>query len=480
MHKNKRIQYKIEVFVSASPLQPRSLDQNKTELASDAEIKRSFWRYAIPSIAAMLVSGLYQIIDGIFVGHYVGVEGLAAINMAWPITFVVSGLGIMIGMGGGTLISMNRGEQDQTSAQKAFNASFFLMVVLAIISAAGLFLWGADLLRAQGGEGVIFTLGFGYVNIFAYGTIATIMAAAIPMLVRNDESPNVATALMIFGALLNIVLDYVFIGLWQWQLEGAALATIIAQFLVAIIGIVYFVSKHSSLKLDSSLIKVNPRMMSTIISLGASSLVMYLYTSFVFALHNRLFMQYGTPVTVGAFAIVGYIMTLYYLVAEGIAEGMQPPVSYYFGAQQFENIKKMLLMSIKVTVIAGIGFIVILNVMPNLMISLFTSESTELIAEAKNGIHLHLFAMFLDGIIVLASVYFMAIGKGGKALAISVGNMLIQLPFLYFLPQWLGVDGIWLALPLSNIVLFVIVAPLVWHDIKQREQEPEVTLCQQS
>ncbi|MFT7684216.1 MAG: Na+-driven multidrug efflux pump, partial [Moritella dasanensis] len=185
-----------------------------------------------------------------------------------------------------------------------------------------------------------------------------------------------------------------------------------------------------------------------------------------------------------AFAIVGYIMTVYYLIAEGIAEGMQPPVSYYFGAQQFENIKKMLLMSIKVTVITGIGFIVVLNALPNLMTSLFisddfSSKSATLIAEAKNGIHLHLFAMFLDGMIVLASVYFMAIGKGGKALSISVGNMFIQLPFLYFLPQWLGVDGIWLALPLSNIVLFAIVAPLVWHDIKQREQEPVITPCQQ-
>jgi len=466
--------------VSASPLQPSSLGQNTTELASNAEIKRSFWRYAIPSIAAMLVSGLYQIIDGIFVGHYVGVDGLAAINMAWPITFVVSGLGIMVGMGGGSLISIKRGEQEHTSAQQALNTSFFLMVVLAMLSAAGLFLWGADLLRVQGGESTIFTLGFDYVNIFAYGTIATIMAATIPMLVRNDESPNVATALMIFGALLNIVLDYVFIGLWQWQLEGAALATIVAQLLVSIIGIIYFLSKYSSLKLDSHLFKINLRMMRTIIGLGASSLVMYLYTSFVFALHNRLFMQYGTSTTVGAFAIVGYIMTVYYLVAEGIAEGMQPPVSYYFGAQQFENIKKMLLMSIKVTVIAGMGFIVLLNVMPYLIISLFTSDNPQLIAESKNGIHLHLFAMFLDGMIVLASVYFMAIGKGAKALAISVGNMLIQLPFLYFLPQWLGVNGIWLALPLSNIALFVIVAPLVWHDIKQREQEFAITPCQQS
>ncbi|MFT5808234.1 MAG: Na+-driven multidrug efflux pump, partial [Moritella dasanensis] len=298
---------------------------------------------------------VYQIIDGIFVGHYVGVEGLAGINIAWPITFVVSGLGIMIGMGGGSLISIKRGEDDKASAQQALNTSFVLMMVLAVFSAAGLLLWGADLLRVQGGDGITFTLGLDYVNVFAYGTIATIMAAAIPMLVRNDESPKVATALMILGALLNIVLDYVFIVLWQWQLEGAALATIIAQSVVAVLGIIYFLSQYSSLKLDKSLVKVNPLMATRIISLGASSLVMYLYTSFVFALHNRLFMQYGTSVTVDAFAILGYIMTVYYL----IAEGMQPPVSYYFGAQQFENIKKMLFMSIKVTVITGIGFIIV-------------------------------------------------------------------------------------------------------------------------
>ncbi|QUM77197.1 MATE family efflux transporter [Moritella sp. 24] len=463
--------------MSASPVQVGSLDHQGNGLASDTEIRRSFWRYALPSIAAMLVSGLYQIIDGIFVGHYVGVDGLAGINMAWPVTFVISGFGLMLGMGGGSLISLKRGEGDNTAALKAFNVSFFLMIVLALFATFGLSLWGADLLRAQGGDGVTFSLGLDYVTIFANATIVTIMSAAIPMLIRNDESPNVATGLMILGALLNIVLDYVFIGLWQWQLEGAALATIIAQLIVCIIGILYFLSKRSTLGFNRQIIMIDPRMAASIVSLGSSSLVMYVYTSFVFALHNRLFMEYGTSVTVGAFAIVGYIMTMYYLVAEGIAEGMQPPVSYYYGSKQYENIKKMLLLSIKVTVIAGIGFIAILNIMPNLIIGMFTSDSGGLMVEAKNGIQLHLFAMFLDGIIVLASVYFMAIGKGAKALSISIGNMLIQLPFLYFLPQWLGVDGIWLALPLSNIALFSIVAPMVWHDIKQREQQPEFNVC---
>lgn len=466
----------------STPLLPvGSLDHQENGLATDADIKRTFWRYAIPSIAAMLVSGLYQIIDGIFVGHYVGVDGLAAINMAWPITFVLSGFGLMVGMGGGSLISIKRGEDNKSAASQAFNTSFFLMALLALGSMFGLTLWGADLMRIQGADGATFTLGLDYVIVFANATLVTIMAAAIPMLVRNDDSPNVATGLMILGALLNIVLDYVFIGLWQWQLEGAALATIIAQLVVCIIGIGYFFSARSTLKFNRSLLMIDPRIATAIISLGASSLVMYLYTSFVFALHNRLFMEYGTSVTVGAFAIVGYIMTVYYLVAEGIAEGMQPPVSYYFGSKQYKNIKKMLLLSIKVTVIAGVGFIIILNLMPNMMIGLFTnSDNVELVGAAKNGIQLHLFAMFLDGIIVLASVYFMAIGKGGKALAISFGNMLIQLPFLYFLPKWLGVDGIWLALPLSNIVLFIIVAPMVWHDIKERDKEPALALCQQA
>ena len=170
------------------------------------------------------------------------------------------------------------------------------------------------------------------------------------------------------------------------------------------------------------------------------------------------------------------MMTLYYLVAEGIAEGMQPPVSYYYGAKQPQKINKTIYLAIKVTIIAGIAWFALLYSFPHTLIGLFNSGNAELTSEAVGGIQLHLFAMFLDGLIVLTTVYFMAVDKAGKALTISVSNMLVQLPFLYFLPQWLGVNGVWLSMPLSTILLSLIVMPLLWQDIRQRCKNPPLDI----
>ena len=431
-------------------------------------ISQNFWRYAIPSIAAMLVTGLYQIVDGIFVGHYVGYQGLAAINMAWPITYLLSGLGLMIGIGSGTLISIARGEQNPQHAQRALDHAVFLITIVSVI-ALGLFVnFGESLLAIQGANHNIKALALQYVQSFGWAAFITIFAGAMPMLIRNDDSPKIATSLLIAGALTNIGLDYLFMGVFNWQLKGAAIATIIAQSITVIGGIVYFCSAYSPLRIRFTMINIHLSHCWKIISLGSSVLIMYLYASFVVALHNYQFMQYGTELTVGAFAIVGYMMTLYYLVSEGIAEGMQPPVSYYYGAKQPINIKKTAYLAIKVTIIAGITWFALLHSFPRTLIGLFNSDNPALAGEAIAGIKLHLFAMFLDGLIVLATVYFMSVDKAGKALAISVSNMLVQLPFLYFLPQWLGVKGVWLSMPLSTILLSFIVIPMLWLDIRQR------------
>ncbi|MCD9536262.1 MATE family efflux transporter [Photobacterium carnosum] len=431
-------------------------------------INQNFWRYAIPSIAAMLVTGLYQIVDGIFVGHYVGYQGLAAINMAWPITYLLSGLGLMIGIGSGTLISIARGENNSQHAQRALDHAVLLIAVVSTIALVLFVHFGETLLTIQGANHSIKTLALQYVQSFGWAAFVTIFAGAIPMIIRNDDSPKIATGLLITGALTNIGLDYLFIGVFNWQLQGAAIATIIAQAITVIGGILYFCSLYSPLRIRLTMINIQLNHCWKIVSLGSSVLIMYLYTSFVVALHNYQFMQYGTELTVGAFAIVGYMMTLYYLVAEGIAEGMQPPVSYYYGAKQPRNIKKTTYLAIKVTIIAGITWFALLYSFPRTLIGLFNSGNAALTSEAVGGIQLHLFAMFLDGLIVLATVYFMAVDKAGKALAISVSNMLVQLPFLYFLPQWLGVKGVWLSMPLSTVLLSFIVIPMLWLDIRQR------------
>ncbi|AQS35423.1 Na+-driven multidrug efflux pump [Shewanella psychrophila] len=458
-------------------------DQISIPDSSNKSINRTFWRYAIPSVAAMLVNSFYQIIDGIFIGQYVGHEGLAGINMAWPIIYVFAGIGLMIGMGSGSLISRSRGEEQVSSSVKSdalthsnktnrtLTTAIFLILVFGILGSILLSISGTHLLQIQGGIDNTLLLGQQYIGPFIWTLVFTILASAMPILIRNDESPNIATGLMIMGACINILLDYLFIVRMDMALHGAGVATVAAQVTVSLCGLAYFLSSTTRLKVGNLTLKLSAmrfdsRLAKQILLLGASSFVMYLYTSFVFALHNRLFMEYGSPVTVGAFAIVGYLMVLYYFIAEGLGEGMQPPVSYFFGAKQTENIKKVLVLATKVTITAGIVWLLILNLFPSNIIGMFNSEDTALIEEATTGIRLHLFAMFLDGYLVLAIMFFMAVNQGKKALGISIGNMLIQLPFLYFLPPLFGVTGVWLAMPISNIVMFLIVAPMVWHHLK--------------
>lgn len=454
--------------------------------SSDKSIKRTFWRYAIPSIAAMLVNAFYQIIDGIFIGQYVGYEGLAGINMAWPIVYVFAGIGLMIGMGSGSLISIARGESHASSpnqvngshgskSNRILATSFCLVLGFGLIGSVLLSQYGTDLLLLQGAVDNTLLYAEQYIRPYIWTLAFTVLAAAIPILIRNDESPNFATGLMVMGACINILLDYLFIVRMDMALNGAALATVAAQITVSICGLCYFLSskykiQSGKLVLKISAMRFDMRLAKQILFLGASSFVMYLYTSFVFALHNRLFMEYGSPVTVGAFAIVGYVMVLYYFVAEGLGEGMQPPVSYFFGANQAENIRKIFMLAAKVTITAGLAWILFLNAFPNTIIGLFNGEDATLISETTKGIQLHLFAMFLDGFIVLAIMFFMAVNQGKMALGISIGNMLIQLPFLYLLPKWLGVNGVWLAMPVSNVVMFIIVAPMVWTHLKTGQQ----------
>lgn len=438
---------------------------------NDESISRIFWRYAIPSILAMLVNGLYQVVDGIFVGHYVGFEGLAGINMSMPIIAIMIGFGIMIGMGGGSLMSIARGEGASDKPRVILANSLWLVMILAGFSMLIISYLGTSLLEMQGANGNTLTFSLDYINVFIWGAGFAIAGGVVPMLIRNDNSPNFATGLMIFGALTNIVLDYILIGVYSLGLEGAAIATVTAELLVAVIGIGYFFSANAQTRLSLGCFKIDVRILRNIIALGASSLFMFLYYSLVIAIHNKLFMTYGSPVHVGAFAIVGYIATIYYMTAEGIANGMQPPVSFYFGAKQTAKIKATVILALKVIIFSGIATVILLNVFPELIINLFSSKDVMLAAETQNGLRLHLFALFLDGFLFTASVYFMAVNQAGKALAISVGNIVVQLPFLYFLPLWLGIDGIWLSMPLSNVVLSLIVAPLLWRSLAGKDDK---------
>ncbi|MCL9782659.1 MATE family efflux transporter [Vibrio sp. S4M6] len=429
-------------------------------------IYRQFWKYTIPTVAAMLVNGLYQVIDGVFIGHYVGADGLAGINVAWPIIGSILGIGMMVGVGTGALASIRQGEHDIEGAKRVLSTGLLLLVALMPIVTATLLLYSDDFIRWQGAEGRVYQLGLQYLHILSIASVFSLGSIAVPFLLRNDGNPNLATTLMVIGAVVNIVLDYIFIAYLGWELMGAALATGIAQLVVTLLGVSYFFTNKAQLRLTLRDMKVQFNLIPKIILIGTSSFFMYAYSSVMVAVHNALFAQYGNELLIGAYAIVGYIVIIYYLVAEGIANGMQPLVSYNHGARNQDNIRKLLKVAMGSSVLGGVAFVILLNLFPHAFVSIFNNTDQSLIESTVLGIHLHMFALFLDGFLVVAAAYYQSVNKGGKAMFVTIGNVLILLPFLYVMPKLYGVTGIWIAFPLSNIALSVVVYMMLMRDIR--------------
>ncbi|MTI14230.1 MATE family efflux transporter [Sansalvadorimonas verongulae] len=441
----------------------------KTSEISNQPISKLFWRYTLPAVMGMVVNGLYAVIDGIFIGRAVGAEGLAAINLAWPLFGVLIGIGLMIGIGASAQYSIARGAGKHGKAQNILGNAFVLLPLFSFIFGAVLYnftVWGMELQKASD---QVMHHGTAYLHLMSLGALPAMAGAALPMMVRNDEQPRLATQLMCLGAGLNIALDWLFVVYLKQEVAGAAVATVIAQLVVTILGAGYFFSNRALEKLTLKTLNLNLKLSWHTLATGFSSLIMFMYFSFVLIIHNRLFSVHGGVVTLAAFSIVGYVQTFYYMFAEGVGHGIQPLVSYNKGAGNSNNIRAALMLAMKVVLGVGIATLLLINLLPQTIAGIFAAEDQALIEATTTGFRLHLFTLFLDGLIVVGAAYFQALALARLATFISMGNMLVQLPLLATLPNWLGVTGVWISMPISNIFLAVVVILVIRRDLRMRK-----------
>ena len=446
------------------------MSQSNHQQQASHSVNRQFWSYVLPTVGAMIVSGLYQIIDGIFIGRLIGAEGLAGINLVWPLMGGLYGIGMMIGVGSGALSSLARGENNLTQAKRPLGNAFSLMVILGLLSTLVLHFTSEQLLSMQNASGLAVIHATDYLSVLTLGATLTMGSMALPFMIRNDQSPKTATWLIVLGAILNAILNGIFIGYMKWGLQGAALGTLISQAAVTLLGVSYFMSRVANTRLIFKDMIPDWTLSLSTSSVGFSSLMMFLYFSFITAVHNNLFMQLGSSVHVGAFAIVGYIATLYYMFAEGVASGTQPLISYNYGAGEIKRMKQFVYRMLLVTIGSGIVSVLFVNLFADTIINVFNTEDATLFEATKLGLRLHLMTIFLDGLIFSIGVFFQSLGLGKKATFVTVANMLVELPFLLVLPDFIGIHGIWLAVPLSNIVLSLIAGGMLWGEWKKLGQ----------
>lgn len=431
------------------------------------QLNSLFAKYTIPALIAMLVSGTYQIVGGVFVGHYIGSDGLAAMSLVWPLLSIPLAFGVLIGVGAGSYISLSSGRGDGKLAAAYLGQVPLWIIVTGILVGGLLFSFGDRLLALEGAEGHVLALGESYTRIIALGAPLVIGSIAVPYLMRNLNAPRLATVFMVVGALINILLDYVFIVQLHLELVGVALATLIGETTAMVLALVYILSRRSPLRVR--LIHCWPRLkLCWQIGLnGSSSLFMFAYLGAIVVLHNVVLLKYGSSVSVAAYSITGYLLTFYYLLAEGMAHGMQPLVSQFYAAGKVALMNRVLRMALWFGVGGGMVYTLLLLLFPHFFAMLFVSEQGILSSTIAHAIRMHLFALFLEGFFVTAAAFFQAIGEGHKALFITLGNMLINIPFLLFIPLWLGVDGAWLAMPVACIMLLLPVGYLLLAQLKQ-------------
>ncbi|PNY78789.1 MATE family efflux transporter [Pseudomonas fluorescens] len=431
-------------------------------------VTRAFWSYTIPAVAAMLISGLYVVIDGVFIGRAMGASGLSSINLAWPLNGVLIAIGLMIGMGAGAICSLSLGAGKIEEAKSYIIHALFLLIALGVPAGLLVVILGESFLSLQGAEVQLAELGYEYLELIGWASPIVFGSVALPFIVRNLGAPRLATIAMLVGAISNVILDYVFIIEWGMGLYGAALATVLGESLSVIVCLAFILGKSNSLRITACALNLSVSRSVSVLKAGFPSMIMYLYISLVVVVHNMLLMHYGNSVYVAAYAVAGYIMSIYYMFAEGVAAGMQPLISFYYGSGRIDKVRRVFKLGIVVGVGFGIIFTAALLMFTQVFVSFFSGcEETQLLDASVVAARLHLFAMYLDGFIILGACFFQSMGHVRKATIINVSNMLILFPFLAVMPIFFGLNGVWVALPISNIILSLIV---IWMIILQLDK----------
>lgn len=420
-----------------------------------------FASYVIPTVLAMFISGTYQIVDGFFVGHFIGVSGLAAINIGWSYITLLLGFGFLVGVGIGSLYSIAKGEEEEEKARKILGQALFLQFIPGILIGTALYFLAPWLVTILGVEGKAAEMAEIFIRAFSFAAPFVIGSLAMPFIVRNVGTPLRSTCYIAAGVTVNILLSFLLISYFKIGILGAALASIGGEMVAMVLG-GYYVLKQSEEKLSWHHFKPDFKLLGSILLTGSSAFFTFIYIGFIMTLHHKFLMEYGGTVAVSAYTIAGYLLTIYYFAVEGVANGSQPLISRFYGEERVRSARFVTRLMIYVGLGLGIIITALLLIFPRFFTSWFTDDP-ELVAVTVYALRLHLAVLFLDGLFVTATMFFQAIGEGQKALFISLGNLLLQVPFLFILPKFWGLDGVWLTMPIATVILAIPVAYIFYH-----------------
>lgn len=413
-------------------------------------------QYAIPAIIAMTASSLYNMVDSIFIGHGVGALAISGLAITFPFMNLSTAFGAMVGVGASTLISVRLGQKDYGTAQKVFGNAAMLNVVLGFLFGIISLLFIDPILYFFGASDQTLPFAKEYMNIILIGNIITHSYFGSNAILRASGFPRLAMNATIATVIINSILDPIFIYGFDWGIRGAAIATVLSQLLSLGWQIYFFSNPKQVIHLKKSTFKLDSAITKDTLSIGLSPFLMNSCACLVVILINKGLGEYGGDLAIGAYGIVNRLVFLFIMIVMGINQGMQPIAGYNFGARHYDRVLKVLRYTLLwATVVTSSGFLIGLGI-PNLCANAFTSDP-ELIKMAARGMRIVVLAFPFVGMQIVTSNFFQSIGYAGKSIFISLTRQLLFLiPLLLILPHFMGLDGIWFAMPISDCISCIV------------------------
>lgn len=429
-------------------------------------------KYAVPSIIAMLVSALYNIVDQIFIGQGVGVLGNAATNIAFPLSTICIALGLLFGIGGSTKFSLELGAGNEKHAAKAAGNAISLLA----ISGCALFLVVIIFLRPMmnffGATPDILEYAMTYTRITSIGMPLLIFSNGVGSIIRADGSPKYSMFSMLIGAIINTILDPIFIFVFDMGMAGAAWATIIGQFVSFLISVNYIRHFHH-IRLTKNDLKIEASYAKSIVSLGAANCFNQLAMTIVQIVMNNTLKYYGglsiygAEIPLACAGIIAKVNMMFMSFIIGISQGTQPIIGFNYGAKNYHRVRDTYKLAVSIATVISIICFFIFQLFPRQIISVFGQGSEEYFIFSERYFHIFLFFTFLNGVQPVTSNFFTSIGKSIKGIFLSLTRQIIfLLPLLVILPMIMGIDGVMFAGPIADGAAFILAMIFIIKEMK--------------
>lgn len=429
--------------------------EEKSQVADlrDQGIGRLMLRYYFPAFAGVVVHSLYNIVDRVFIGQGVGSIALAGISVVFPIMIIYMAFGMLVGAGAAVRISINLGRKDFVRAEKVLGNAVTLSLVLGVVVSAIGFLIRKPVLTFFGAGQQTMGYAIEYLDIILLGAPFGMLGYSLNNMIRSEGNPKIAMYSMFISAGLNILLDPLFIFTFGMGVKGAAYATIISQFVLCIWVLLHFRSGRSVIRLRIINLAPVKEIIIYIVTIGFASFAMQIAASIVQGLYAKQLISYGGDIAVGAMGIINSVTIMLVMAIVALNMASQPIIGFNYGARNFGRVLHTVNLGIRAATLIAIGGWLLCMFIPDRIVSLFNNNDQELLATGVSGLRIYAALLPIVGFQVIASNLFQSIGKARLATLLSLLRQVIYLiPMLALLPGFLGITGVWLAMPVSDFL----------------------------